>query len=30
AQDLIQKSTDRFIAEVDQLVAGKEREILEI
>lgn len=30
AQDLVQKSTDHFIAEVDQLVAAKEREILEI
>jgi len=30
AQDLVQKSTDHFIAEVDKLVAAKEREILAI
>lgn len=30
AQDLVQKSTDHFIAEVDKLVAAKEREILAV
>lgn len=30
AQDEIQKLTDRFIKEVDQVVAGKEKEILEV
>lgn len=29
-QDDIQKVTDRFIAEVDKLVAGKEKEIMEV
>lgn len=30
AQDEIQKLTDRFIKEVDQVIAGKEKEILEV
>src|SRR5690606_15454749 len=29
-QEEIQKVTDRFIAEVDKLVAGKEKEIMEV
>ena len=30
AEDLIQKLTDRFVAEVDTLVAEKEKDIMEI
>jgi ribosome recycling factor len=30
AQDEIQKLTDRHIAEIDQLLAGKEKEILQV
>jgi ribosome recycling factor len=29
-QDEIQKLTDRFIAEIDQLLAAKEKEILQV
>jgi ribosome recycling factor len=29
-QDDIQKLTDRFIAEIDQLLAAKEKEILQV
>ncbi len=30
AQDEVQKLTDRFIAEIDQVLAGKEKEILQV
>jgi ribosome recycling factor len=30
AQDEIQKLTDRFVAEIEQLLAGKEKEILQV
>lgn len=30
AEDAVQKMTDRFISEVDQLVAAKEREIMQV
>jgi ribosome recycling factor len=30
AQDEIQKLTDRYIAEIDQLLAAKEKEILQV
>lgn len=30
AEDIIQKLTDRFIAEIDKLVAGKEKDLMEI
>jgi ribosome recycling factor len=30
AQEAVQKTTDRFIADVDKLVAAKEQEIMQI
>jgi ribosome recycling factor len=30
AEDTVQKATDRFIAEIDKIVAAKEKEIMQI